>query len=259
LKLVERTAQTLEILAAQPDGAGVVRVAELLGEPVSTVHRLLGALASRGFVYKEASTRRYFLGSAILKPSHAYQQHDLLAIVARRHIAALSARTMESVFFSELIGDDVICVSSAESPRPLSFYMRPGQRTPYHAGSSARAVLAFRPIDEQLRLLRAEKFERYTHLTLTSVDEALAELRRTRERGYAVCDQEMEAGVTAIAAPVRNAIGEVAASITLVATQHRLAGEARQEAVGFLQATATQIAVEVGYSGHSSAPQVLVS
>jgi DNA-binding IclR family transcriptional regulator len=249
LKVIERSLQALEVLAEQSDGIGVVRLAELLGEPPSTVHRLLGTLAAHGYVYRDPATRRYRLGSAVLKLAQAYQLRDMLVAVARPHLAALSARTLESVFLSELVGDDVICVASSESPRPLSFYMRLGQRTPYHAASSARAILAYRPAEDQLRLMQGEHLERFTSATPTTVSAALAELDRTRERGYAICDQEMEEGVGALSVAVRNAGGEVTASITLVAPQDRLISPAREDLVQLLRSCGTTVSAGLGFRG----------
>jgi DNA-binding IclR family transcriptional regulator len=254
MKLVARTMETLEVLAEQTDGIGVVRLAELLGEPASSVHRLLVTLTARGYVIRDRDTRKYRLGSAVLKLAQAYQVRDMLVVIARPHLSALSAKTFESVFLAELVGDDVICVASSESPRPLSFYMRLGQRTPYHAASSARAILAYRTPEEQLRLMQAEHLERFTPLTPTTVTSALAELDRTRERGFAVCDQEMEEGVGALSVPVRNAQGEVHASVTLVAPQDRLTGPTRGELVSLLSSCASAVSAELGYRAPAPLP-----
>jgi DNA-binding IclR family transcriptional regulator len=247
VRLVVRTLDLLERLAEQPDGIGVQRLAQQLGEPPSSVHRLLTALADRGYVLKDGGTRRYRLGHAVLRLSRAHQQRNQLVAIATPHMAALSARTLESVFLAELVGDDVVCVASSESPRPLSFYMRVGQRTPYHAASSARAILAFRPKDQQVAMMTRERLERFTSLTPDTVDLALRHLEVTRERGYAVCDQEMEEGITAMSAPVRAGDGEVIASVTLVAPQDRLMEPSREATALLVIEAADAISRELGY------------
>lgn len=252
MRLVVRTLDVLECLAEQPDGIGVLRLAEVLGEPPSSVHRLLAALADRGYVVKEPGSKRYRLGHAVLRLSRAHQQRNHLNTLATPHLARLSALTLESVFLAELVGDDVVCVASSESPRPLSFYMRVGQRTPYHAASSARAILAYQPVERQVALLGSERMERFTVLTPSTVDAARAALVTTRERGYAVCDQEMEEGITAISAPVHDADGHVTASVTLVAPQDRLLGDARDRIALLVIETAGAIAQELGYRSEQS-------
>jgi DNA-binding IclR family transcriptional regulator len=245
MRLVRRTLEALEVLGAHAEGLGVTRLGELLGEPPSSVHRLLAVLVATGYVTRDE--RRYRLGFKVLRLGQAYQRRNELVAVGKPHIGDLSARTLESVFLSELIGDDTICVASAESPRPLSFYMRLGERTPYHAASSARAILAFQPDAVQIRLMQQEQLERFTTRTPITVAEALAEVQRTAVRGYAICDQEMEYGITALSAPIRDAEGLVSASVTLVAPQDRLVGAHRETVAAMLLTTAAAISTDLGH------------
>jgi IclR family acetate operon transcriptional repressor len=172
--------------------------------------------------------------------------------IAAPHLAELVALTRESVFLSERIGDDVICVASAESPRPLSFYMRLGQRTPYHAAASARAILAFRPSSERLRLLEAEDLEMFTARTPSSVTAVMRALEATRSSGYAVCDEELEVGVTAVSVPVASATGDIDASLTLVAPQDRRCGSSRLDAAERLARAGRSISADLGHRRFAS-------
>lgn len=247
MRLVARTLDVLELLAESPDGLGVMKIADVLGDAPSSVHRLLAVLGERGYVVQADGSRRYRLGNAVLRMGQAYQQRNRLVVAAGPYLTRLSAERLESVFLSELNGDHVTCVASAESPRPLSFYMRIGVRTPYHAASSARAILAFQPLERQEALLRTEKMLRFTEFTPVTVTDALAELERTRARGYAICDQEMESGITALSAPIGTEEGRVTASLTLVAPQDRLAGDARDETARVLVETASAISRDLGF------------
>jgi IclR family acetate operon transcriptional repressor len=246
MRLVSRTVEVLNALAEAPDGVGVTRLAEQLGESPSTVHRLLVALMEHDYVSRDPD-RRYHLGVGVQGLAFAFQRRDRMVALARPYLSAIVADTRESVFLAEQMGDDVICVASAESPRLLAFYMRLGQRTPYHAGASARAILAFKPQSEQLRLLHAEHLQAFTPRTPRSIAAAMAELEATRARGYAVCDEEMEVGVTAISVPVADATGNVTASLTLVAPQDRLAGPARLEAARLIARASRSISKELGH------------
>ena len=164
MRLVSRTIDVLRLLAQTPDGVGVTKLAEQLGESPSTVHRLLAALLEHDYV-AQTDDRRYRLGVGVLGLAHAFQRQDRLVSMARPHLSKLATQTRESVFLAERIGDDVVCVASAESPRLVSFFLRLGQRTPYHAAASARAILAFQEPAEQRRLLEAEGFVPFTDKT----------------------------------------------------------------------------------------------
>jgi DNA-binding IclR family transcriptional regulator len=253
MQLVRRTLRVLEILADYPDGVGVTKLALLLQEPPSSVHRILGVLTESGYAIQDDS-RRYRLGPQVLALGKAYERGSHLVAVAKRHIARLSAETLESVFVSEQIGADAICVAGQVSARPVSLNMRLGARTPYHASASARAILAFQPAERQIRLLQAERMERYTDRTPTTVADALAELRLTAERGYAYCDQEREPGVSAISAPIRGVDGGVFASVTIVAPQDRLTDDGHKRIAELLLITAAQISTELGRVSETALP-----
>ncbi len=246
MRLISRSLDLLELLAEQPDGLGVVRIADRLGDPPSSIHRLLAVLTARGYATQDRASRRYRLGPAAQRLGQAYQQRNRLIAIADAHLARLSTETRESVFLSELSGGHVVCVASAESPRPLSFYMRVGVRTPFNAASSARAILAFQPRAQQEALLRRERMMQFTEATPVTLPDVLGELDRTRDRGYAVCDQELESGITALSVPIWTVEGHVTASITLVAPQERLPGVTHASVVALLSEASAAISEDLG-------------
>ena len=126
--------------------------------------------------------------------------------------------------------------------------MRLGQRTPYHAAASARAILAFQEPAEQRRLLEGEPFEPFTDKTPSNLHDAGAALALTRARGYAVCDEEMEVGVAAVSVPVVGIDGVIDASLTLVAPYDRLAPSARYAAACVLAEASLAIANDLGFN-----------
>jgi IclR family acetate operon transcriptional repressor len=247
MQVVERVFQLLDELGRDESGVGVTRLAERLALPPSTVHRLLSVLAERQLVVQDPDVRSYRLGPAVLRLGDSYQRQNRLITVGRAYLASLEANAGESAFLTELINDDAICVATAESYRPLRFFMRVGQRMPYHAAASARAILAFQPLLNAERLLRKEKLDRFTEATPTTIEQALEELARVRQSGYAVCDQEIEVGVAAISVPVRHGSGRVSASLSIIAPHERLAGERKTAMIQMLLDAANGISTTLGY------------
>jgi IclR family transcriptional regulator, pca regulon regulatory protein len=64
--------------------------------------------------------------------------------------------------------------------------------------------------------------ERFTPRTITSLRELLRELAASRERGYTVCDEEIELGVRSIAVPVVNRGSETIAAMTISTRAERM-------------------------------------
>jgi IclR family acetate operon transcriptional repressor len=241
MRALDRSLRLLELLAEDGTGTGVSRLAQETGEAASTVHRLLKALAAHQLVVQDTATKKYRLGPGVLTLSDAYLRQSSLVAVARRGLEEIRDQTRESAFLTELTAGGAICVATAESPRSLRFFMSVGQRMPFHAAASARAILAFQPDTVIDATLRSEQLTPYTATTPRTVAEVKAELDRVREQGYDVCDQQMETGVTAVAVPIVGASRKVEASLSIVAPDQRLSGDRRSEMVHLLQAQARDI------------------
>ncbi len=244
MQTLDRTVRLLNALAEARDGVGVTELARSLCEPASSTHRLLVGLTEHGFA-SQASDRRYRLGPRILTLVYGFTRQDRIVSVVMPHLRALSEATQESLYLSELVGEDVVCVASAESPRPLTFFMRVGARSPYHASSAARAILALEPEDTVARLLASETYTVYTNVTPTTPDAALVPVRQAAQRAYAACRGEMELGVSALSVPVCDG-PRALASITIIAPSTRLEPATWPSAARSLDAHASAIEAELG-------------
>lgn len=244
MQTLDRSVRILTVLADYPDGLGVTEVAHVVQEAPLTVHRLLTGLTEHQLAM-QGEDRRYRLGVSVLKLAQVFQRQDRVAMAAKAPMQALSERTQESLFLSELMGDDVICVTSAESPRPLTFFMRPGARSPYHASSSARVIAAFQPAARARDLVNKESLVAFTDRTPCTAAAALLEIDQTFARGYAVCDGELEIGVIALSVPICDGPRSVA-SLTIVAPSHRLGPAAHVKTVSLLEAAAAEVELTLG-------------
>lgn len=248
MQLTDRVVRLLNVLADSPSGLQLTEIAARLELSPSTAHRLLGALAPHKFVYQGAD-RRYRIGPGIVRLAQAFQRQNPVLAVSRPVLDRVSQELQESVFLSELIGNDVVCVATAEASRLLTFYMRISERTPYHAGASARAILAFSPPEQIAERLAAEPLTAFTERTPTTIDDAIHALEGVRERGYATCDEEMEIGVVALAAPIFDAFGCPTAALTVVAPADRLAPAVRTRPVEVLRQASAEISRGLGFDG----------
>lgn len=247
MEAIERSIRILEELSGYGEGLGVVRISKETGMPAATAHRLLAALVKHNLVVQEQDSGQYRLGPRILSWTQRYLDRNDLITASRPHLARLSSETNETVFLTTLLGGDAVCVSIVETPRPLRFFIHIGQRMPYHAAASARAILAFRPAEEAERLLRSESLNGFTASTPTTVESVTQGLSQIRNDGYAVCDEELEIGVTAISAPVHSITGEVVASITVVAPSERLSGTRRTVFVSSVVHAASVVSELMGH------------
>jgi len=248
MPVIPRLAEVIRTLGQAPDGMTVSQLAERLGEPVSSLHRLLQALVQERLIWQDRRDKRYSLGVDLLELSHLLIRDQRLCQVAHPYLERLVEETCKTAFLAAWIQDRAVGVDAVESHdgSALSFSVQIFQIMPFHIAASGKAILAYQPpatIDE---LLAGYTFTRLTDRTITDADTLRAHLATVREQGYAVCDQEAQVGVTAIACPIFTSNGEVRASVGLCAETKCFRGERWERDLAALHQVAERISAEWG-------------
>jgi len=217
---VDRAVRILEILARDGE-AGVTEVASELGVHKSTASRLLAALDRRELVTQDAARGKFRLGVGIVRLAGAASARLDVLQESRAVGRMLAHEVGETVNLAILSGPDVLYLDQAAGPAALSPHNWAGQRIPLHATSDGKVLLAWLPEAELAQRL-TPPLARFTERTITDVAGFPALLAEVRRGGYATAVDELEAGLTAIAAPVRDAGGTVIASISASGPSFRI-------------------------------------
>jgi IclR family KDG regulon transcriptional repressor len=204
--------------ARSAGGLGVLRLAELLGQDKSQVSRTLRTLDEHGFVDRDPGTRAYRLGWTLLGVAARAGDAGLVA-AAEPVIRGLARSLGERVHLSVLQGAEVLTVLSESSARALEAAALAGSSVPAYCTSAGYALL----VDEDVAAtLGGVELVRRTSKTPQTLTEVGARVETARERGYAVADEDFEEGLVGIAAPVRDARGQVAAAVNVSGPRFRL-------------------------------------
>src|SRR6266481_2555560 len=217
---VDRAVAILEILARDGE-AGVTEVARELDVHKSTASRLLAALDRRELVTQDAARGKFRLGVGIVRLAGAASARLDVMQESRPVCRALAQQVGETVNLAILSGCDALYLDQAAGPAALSPHNWAGQRIPLHATSDGKILLAYLP-DAEFAAYLTPPLARFTDRTVTAMAEFPALLAEVRRRGFATAVDELEAGLTAIAAPVRNAEGTVLASISASGPSFRI-------------------------------------
>ncbi len=228
MQIIERTLGLLEVVSTPPQGKTLTEISHALELPLPTVHRLLASLVEQRYVRRDEETQGYYPGSGLIHLATLPMGGADLAELAQPHLSELLARFGETVYVAQLINDRALCIASRSSTRPLNVQVPVGRVLPLHASAAARALLAFRPDREISRILEGHAYERFT--PSTPADEAAVEehLLGVRGRGYDVCNDELDADVWAVGAPVVEADGRAVASLAIALPRARLSGRAME-------------------------------
>ncbi|MGC9668639.1 IclR family transcriptional regulator domain-containing protein [Planosporangium sp. 12N6] len=210
----------------------------------AAARRFLLTLVGLGYV--RADGRRYSLTPRVLELGYAYLSSLSLPEVAEPHLEALVAEVNESSSISVLDGDDVVYVARIPTSRIMTVAINVGTRFPAYATSMGRVLLAGLPDDDLDAYLAKVEPGRLTSHTVGSISALRAEILRARGQGWAIVDQELEEGLRAVAAPVRDRRGRTIAAINISASAGRWTPERiRRDLVPPLVATAARIEADL--------------
>jgi len=199
----------------------VSELAKRLGLAKSTVHRLASTLVRERILERNARDGKYRLGLVLFELGSLVRRKMDVSAEARPQLKALMESTGETVHLGVLDEHSVLYINRIESRRAIRMGFGLGIRAPLHCTALGKALLAFQP-EEFIEETIARGLPRRTADTITSPHAFRQELAAIRARGYAVEDQEIEAGLRSIAAAVRNDAGQVIASIGIAGPAHRL-------------------------------------
>jgi DNA-binding IclR family transcriptional regulator len=203
--------QSLELIAEAGE-LGVTELGRRLGVHKATASRLAATLADRGLVERDPATERYRLGFGLIRLAGAAMAGLDLVTTARTSVEDLAATTRETVTLGVLSGDDVVSIDQVTGTRSIVSVSWVGKRNALHTTSTGKVLLAFMD-DSELDGRLAGRLERATRNTIVDAAVLRAQLAEIRRRGYAQTLEELEVGLNAVAAPVRQANGEVAAAL----------------------------------------------
>ena len=244
---VDRAVAILEILARDGE-AGVTEVARELGVHKSTASRLLAALDRRELVAQDAARGRYRLGVGLVRLAGAASRGLDLVQESRPVCRALAQEVGETVNLAILSGRDALYLDQVAGPAALSPHNWAGQRIPLHATSDGKvaAGLPARGGPGRVPDAAAGPVHRpHGHRPRPASPALLAAIRR---QGYATAVEELEAGLTAVAAPVRNAEGVVVASISASGPSFRIPADRIPVLAAAVRRAAAEVSRRLGWT-----------
>src|SRR6266540_5311931 len=248
IQSVRRAAALLKVFDNGPTELGVSELSRKTRLHKSTASRLLATLEREGLLERVPGTEKYRLGFLLVRLAGQATHFGDLRSAARPTLIDLAEASRETVILAVLDGDEVMNVEQISGPHFMRDTNWVGRRTPLNCVANGKALLAFLPPRDTDRIL-AGSLPRFTERTITDPQQLRAELAAVRERGYAYALGEIEEGLNAVAAPVRDAAGTVVAAVSISGPAYRVTAD-RIAALGALVGgAAAQISTRLGFFG----------
>lgn len=218
---LERGLAVIQAFTNQSRQMSISQVSYKTGLTRAAVRRYLHTLTVLGYANCFDGTR-YSLSPKIASLGNAYLSGSPLSGVAQPILDRLSEAIGEATSLAVRDGMDIVYIARATSSRILSPSLNVGGRLPCYATSIGLILLAHLPAAELDDYLGRVSFVPYTRKTIVSVEALREALARVREDGYAITDQQIEAGLISMAVPVRDRAGKVVSGINVLAPTSRV-------------------------------------
>jgi IclR family transcriptional regulator, pca regulon regulatory protein len=248
LQSLERGLAVLQVFSRENPRLTLSDVARLTGVTRATARRILLTLQHLGYV--RADGRLFSLTPRVLSLGFGYLSSLNLWDIAQPFMEELVEQTHESCSAATLDLPDIVYVARVPTRRIMTISLGIGSRLPAHATSMGRVLLADLPDDELDAYLATGPFTAHTELTTVDPDELRTAVRRVREQGWSLVDQELEMGLRSISAPIRGADGRAVAALNIAAAAPRVGlDDLRERFLPPMLATAEQISLAFSRSG----------
>ena len=245
MQSVDRALTVLSHLAKDGE-LGITELAGRLGVHKSTAFRLVATLEAHDLVEQNSERGRYRLGIGVVRLAGAAALRLDLVQEARPICTELAAEVGETVNVVVLSGRDAFYVDQVSGPSALQLHYWVGRRIPLHATSNGKVLLAHSQVTfDQLPI----PLRRFTPRTVVHLDVLRTELDDVRRRGWALAVDELEEGLTAIAAPIAGADGAVVASLSASGPTFRLSADRVPVVAEQVMSAAAEISRRLGWLG----------
>jgi len=201
MNAVDKTLSMLDVIKEYHSGIHLSDLSDKLDMPMSSVHRMLASLVRYGYIFQNKETKRYHLGYKFLEMSRYVLDNIDVRTLVKPYMYDLVDRVKEACHLAILVDRDVVFVDRMDSSYSITANQKIGLRCPAYLTASGKAILAGYPDYELQRIISRFDFSQAPALTGTprTAEDFYEELMRVRELGYAIDDEEAEAGGRCIA------------------------------------------------------------
>ena len=256
LQTIQKIGPVLDLFTIEHPEWGVSEVAEAIGLPRSSAHALLSSLVEIGLL-QCPDRGRYRVGWRILELSETLRgtvnvrsvAYPVLEQLVEQYGETAHLAIMERsrvLYVDKIIGTHMVTVVGA----------RVGAQLEPHCSAVGKVLLAHRTPEEAQRILASATMRKLTPTTITDLATLVDELAEVRRTGVAYDRGEAISEAHCVAAPVRDAMGQVIAAVSVTVPNNRFA-RSRTEFTQAVRNAATEISRRLIAESDAPTPPLL--
>lgn len=230
--------------------AGVLEISSALNLNKSTVHRMLISLMSMGYVLQDKNTGKYDLTFKLVRLSNQFLNKIDVYSTVHPYLERLANICRETVHLVKRVGNEVVYIDKIEpagiNDSSIRMASHIGLMRPMYCSAVGKAILAELTTEEVHRIWEQIIPEKKTKNTITSLSRLEEELERIRKAGYAIDNEENEAGVCCVGAAIINYQNEAKYAFSVSAPSVRMTEDRLREIVKYVMDTKRELAARFG-------------
>jgi len=209
----------------------VTDISDLLAFPRSTTYKYLAVMREYRMVDYDQILEKYKLGMKLFEFGTAVQNRIAIDRIAHPYMEELSDHLGETVGLTVLDGNHALYIEKVEpgSSNTMVLLLRKGIRFPLHAGAASKILLAHQQDERIEGFLKTQRLVKYTEKTIVDPDKLRKEIKAIRKAGYAFSEEEIDLGVRALAAPVFDHEGKIAAGLVVFGPAQRIDDQTKEK------------------------------
>lgn len=241
---LQRALRILVYMGEQAAETDLGELATSLGLSKVSVYRMLNTLERFNLIERDTGTERYRLGLKLHQLGNRAAASRTLHTEAHRLLLEMSRRSRETVSLATPAPGGAVCLDRLDSPHTVIAVCTPvGSLFPAHCTATGKAILAYLADNEIDEVVRRSGLGQHTPFTITQPANLKENLRLIRQRGYAVDHQELERGLSGVAAPVLSAHERVIAAVGIAGPTLRFRGKELAEKVALVTEVGARLAM----------------
>jgi DNA-binding IclR family transcriptional regulator len=249
IQTVSRALDLLEQFQVGDAELGITDLSNRMNLQKNNVFRLVATLKEKNYIEMNNSTGKYRLGIKTRALGQVATRLIDFTNYARPFLNDLKQQCHETCYFSIIKDGYSYYLDSVESDLPVRVAQQVGSSRPLYCTAAGRVQLAFMDQHKQMELLSRYEMKRLTARTIIDADALYNELHKVAQQGYAIDNQEHDAGVMEIAVPVFDSNSVIIGALSIVGPEMRLAGtRLENELLPLLCQSASRLSGVLGYS-----------
>ncbi len=246
MSVLAKSARILDLVADSEGDRTLTSIASALGQPRSSIHRLLSELVELGLLLR-VGANAYAPGPRLARWGQAAEGVDQIIRISEPTMIRLRDAIGESVHLYVRQRDARVCVAAVDGTYELRHFTEVGKPMPLSVGASGKLLLAFAGSAIQRQELRRIAAKPLTPRAL-GLEDLQAQLEEIAASDWSTSFGEREEGLAAAAVPVRNHSAEVVAALSVSGPTARLTVDQFDAIAPQLKEAGAQISRTLGWA-----------